>query len=172
LAIVAIVAAVLLVVGVVAVGIIAAIAIPSLNRARQSGNEASAIGAMRTINSAQSTYAAVCGMGFYAPTLDVLTQTSAAVSVGFLPPEFAGPGPVVKSGYTIAMTGLAAETSPASCVGVPAGRGTSGYEATAFPIAGAGTRHFGTNTESVIYQGPGPFTMPATGTPVGAVPVQ
>ena len=37
------------------IGIIAAIAIPGLLRARMSGNEASAIGSMRAINSAQST---------------------------------------------------------------------------------------------------------------------
>ncbi len=34
-----------------------------------SGNEASSIGPLRAINSAQSTYAASCGGGFYAPSL-------------------------------------------------------------------------------------------------------
>jgi len=37
------------------IGIIAAIAVPGLLRARMSGNEASAIGSMRAINSSQST---------------------------------------------------------------------------------------------------------------------
>ena len=45
------------------IGIIAAIAVPGLLRARMSGNEASAIGSLRAINSAQSTYAASCGGG-------------------------------------------------------------------------------------------------------------
>ncbi len=58
------------------IGIIAAIAIPGLLRARQSGNEASAIGSMRAINSAQSTYAASCGSGFYAPTLADLAHAA------------------------------------------------------------------------------------------------
>ena len=40
------------------IGIIAAIAVPGLMRARMSGNEASAIGSLRAVNSAQSTYAA------------------------------------------------------------------------------------------------------------------
>ena len=40
------------------IGIIAAIAVPGLLRARMSGNEASAIGSMRSINSAQATYSA------------------------------------------------------------------------------------------------------------------
>ena len=38
------------------IGIIAAIAIPGLMRARMAGNEASAIGSMRAINTAQQGY--------------------------------------------------------------------------------------------------------------------
>src|SRR5205823_14958254 len=38
------------------IGIIAAIAIPGLLRARMAGNEASAIGSMRAINTAQQNY--------------------------------------------------------------------------------------------------------------------
>ena len=48
------------------IGIIAAIAVPGLMRARMAGNEASAIGSMRAINSAQSTFASSCGQGNYA----------------------------------------------------------------------------------------------------------
>jgi prepilin-type N-terminal cleavage/methylation domain-containing protein len=51
------------------IGIIAAIAVPGLLRARMSGNEASAIGSLRVINSAQNAYSAGCGSGLYAPTL-------------------------------------------------------------------------------------------------------
>ena len=54
------------------IGIIAAIAIPGLLRARMSGNEASAIGSMRAINSAQSTFSSSCGQGNYAVTLAAL----------------------------------------------------------------------------------------------------
>ena len=38
------------------IGIIAAIAVPGLLRARMSGNEASAIGSLRAINSGQASY--------------------------------------------------------------------------------------------------------------------
>ncbi len=48
------------------IGIIAAIAVPGLLRARMSGNEASAIGSLRAINSAESTYASSCANGNYA----------------------------------------------------------------------------------------------------------
>ena len=51
------------------IGIIAAIAVPGLLRARMSGNEASAIGSMRAINSAESTFASSCANGNYAQTL-------------------------------------------------------------------------------------------------------
>ena len=42
------------------IGIIAAIAVPGLLRARMSGNEASAIGSLRAINSGQATYSSSC----------------------------------------------------------------------------------------------------------------
>src|SRR5262245_4511892 len=42
------------------IGIIAAIAVPGLLRARMSGNEASAIGSLRSINSSESTYSSSC----------------------------------------------------------------------------------------------------------------
>jgi type IV pilus assembly protein PilA len=48
--------------GAVAVGIVAAIAIPSLLAARKAANEASAIGTLRTIGSAEATYYAQYGM--------------------------------------------------------------------------------------------------------------
>ncbi len=55
------------------IGIIAAIAVPGLLRARMSGNEASAIGSLRAINSSQQAYASSCANGFYAPALNNLS---------------------------------------------------------------------------------------------------
>ena len=43
------------------IGIIAAIAVPGLLRARMSGNEASAIGSLRAINSAEAAYSSASG---------------------------------------------------------------------------------------------------------------
>ena len=54
------------------IGIIAAIAVPGLLRARMSGNEASAIGSMRAINSAQATFASSCANGSTHRTLRTL----------------------------------------------------------------------------------------------------
>ena len=48
------------------IGIIAAIAVPGLLRARMSGNESSAIGSLRAINSAKASYSSAAGQGGYA----------------------------------------------------------------------------------------------------------
>ena len=104
------------------IGIIAAIAVPGLLRARQSGNEASAIGSLRAINSAQSTFAASCGNGFYAPGL-VNLGTAPTGGTAFISPDLSGAASVSKSGYTVTVassSGVAA-TAPASCNGLAAG---------------------------------------------------
>ena len=48
------------------IGIIAAIAVPGLLRARMSGNEISAIGGIRAVNTAEISYSASCGQGGHA----------------------------------------------------------------------------------------------------------
>ena len=83
------------------IGSIAAIAVPGLLRARQSGNEASAIGTLRALNSAQATFAASCGGGGYADTLAALS-TAPTSGVPFISPDIAGG---TKSGYTHTMDG-------------------------------------------------------------------
>jgi type IV pilus assembly protein PilA len=156
------------------IGIIAAIAVPGLMRARMSGNEASAIGSLRAINSAQSTYSASCGSGFYAPTLVVLgtAPTVGGNSTAFIGPDLGGSATPQKSGYAIAMAVTAAAASPASCNGAAAGASGQSYAATADPVAGGGTRFFGTNTTSTLYQhtatmvGMAQVGAPAIGTPV------
>ena len=84
------------------IGIIAAIAVPGLLRARQSGNEASAIGSVRAINSAEATYAASCGGGGYAVSLTDLALAPAG-GVPFISPDLSVADPAVKSGYTVTL---------------------------------------------------------------------
>ena len=97
------------------IGIIAAIAVPGLLRARQAGNEASAIGSMRAVNSAQASFAASCGNGFYSPTLVNLgTGPGGVLGVnGFISPDMAA-NPVNKSGYSITMASTAGAVNPSS----------------------------------------------------------
>src|SRR6058998_4354029 len=78
------------------IGIIAAIAVPGLLRARMSGNEASAIGSMRAINTAQQNYSQQCNG--YAP---VLTELKAAGN--YLSPDMTSGATVAKSGYNITL---------------------------------------------------------------------
>src|SRR3954449_4659632 len=82
------------------IGIIAAIAVPGLLAARMSGNEASAIGSLRAINSAQATYSSSCGQNGYANDLTVLNTPPTGGSVAFISPDLAS-NDVQKAGYTI-----------------------------------------------------------------------
>ena len=88
------------------IGIIAAIAVPGLLRARMSGNEASAIGSLRAINSAQATFSASCGNGFYAPTLTDLGAAPGQHQRRSSARTWDG-DTVTKSGYTVTMAGTA-----------------------------------------------------------------
>ena len=54
------------------ISVLGAIGIPSLLRNRMAANETAAITSLRMIHSAQATYAAICGNGFYAPPLVAL----------------------------------------------------------------------------------------------------
>jgi type IV pilus assembly protein PilA len=150
------------------IGIIAAIAVPGLLRARMSGNEASAIGSLRAINSSQQAYASSCANGFYAPTLLDL-GTAPTGGTPFISPDLGSSAvPVTKSGYGITFLG-ADPASPASsdaCNGVAAATLSGSYEANADPTSpgSTGTRYFYTNTLGTIYtDNAAPIS---TGTPV------
>ncbi len=152
------------------IGIIAAIAAPGLLRARMAGNEASAIGSLRAINSAQSTYAASCGNGFYAPTLaNLATAPTVGGGDGFIGTDLSA-DPSIKSGYTISMTaGAAATGAPVSCNG---GAVVSTYFVGANPNPGGGVRFFGTNQGGTIYQATAQMPVTQNGAPTGAAPIQ
>jgi prepilin-type N-terminal cleavage/methylation domain-containing protein len=132
------------------IGIIAAIAVPGLLRARISGNEASAIGSLRAISSAQSTFAASCANGLYAQGLDTLGSGPSGGSA-FISPDLSSSATVSKSGYSVSMTGSAAPTGTTACNGATALG--SGYHAWADPMStSTGTRYFFTNTTGTIWQ--------------------
>jgi type IV pilus assembly protein PilA len=131
------------------IGIIAAIAVPGLLRARISGNEASAIGSLRAVSSAQSTFAASCANGLYAQTMDILGSGPSGGSA-FVSPDLGASATVTKSGYSVSMTGTSA-TGSTACNG--ATNLASGFHAWADPVStSTGTRHFFTNTTGTIWQ--------------------
>src|SRR5262249_35594772 len=160
------------------IGIIAAIAVPGLLRARMSGNEASAIGSLRAINSGQASFSSSCSNGFYAITLDDLVTPPANSTQGFISPDLKTNG-VTKSGYTVT---LAKDGDPntkdqapvATCLAA-APNGTpatpSCANADPAPAGGPGRRYFATDTRGTIAQDstkavPNPLVLGGTVSPV------
>jgi prepilin-type N-terminal cleavage/methylation domain-containing protein len=146
------------------IGIIAAIAVPGLLRARMSGNEASAIGSLRAINSSQQAYSSACANGFYGAGLGALSMAPAAGGAPFISPDLgldavgasiADGGSNEKSGYlvTLAEGASANAASRDACNGVTAAQLVSEYIAYADPVTAgsSGSRYFWTNTLGTIY---------------------
>ena len=134
------------------IGIIAAIAVPGLLRARMSGNEASAIGSLRAVSSAQSTFAASCANGMYAPSLTAL-GTGPSGGSAFISPDLGSAATASKSGYSVSMAGTAGTATANACNGTTGSTLTTGYHAWADPVSSStGTRYFGTNTTGTIWQ--------------------
>jgi prepilin-type N-terminal cleavage/methylation domain-containing protein len=135
--------------------IIAAIAIPNLLRSRIAANQASAVGSLRTLNTAEITYATTYNTGY--------TST-----LGDLGPNGGGANPVATAAGLIdsvlagsAATGAAATTSSKSgyqFTYTPSATDTSGrvntYQITATPISvgTTGTNFYYTDQSGVIRQ--------------------
>jgi type IV pilus assembly protein PilA len=138
------------------IGIIAAIAVPGLLRARMAGNEASAIGSLRAINSAEATYSTSCVPGGYAVDLADLVKPPTGTSAGFISPDL-NANDVLKSGYRVGLQGDGAAgtdnigTAAASCNGTT-NQPRSSYYARAYPLnTGTGTRYFATDTRGTLF---------------------
>jgi prepilin-type N-terminal cleavage/methylation domain-containing protein len=128
--------------------IIAAIAIPNLLRSRIAANEASAVGSIRTINTAEVTYASTYPSNGFANDLSVLggSGTSSSSAGALLLDNVLGcnaatsPGTICpKSGYNFMVTGPT--TTP-----------ISNYSTTANPITldQTGKRYFYGDASGVI----------------------
>ena len=158
------------------IGIIAAIAVPGLLRARMSGNEASAIGSLRAVNSGQASFSSSCAAGGYAVTLVDLVKAPTGSTQGFISPDL-NANAVVKSGYKVSLAAdAAAGTSNiggTTVCGNAVTQPVSSYFANADPVTpgGTGTRYFGTDTRGTIWQDStaaiaAPITASATTVPV------
>jgi len=106
--------------------IIAAIAIPNLLRSRMAANEASAVGSLRTLNTAAVTYSSTYPANGYPATLAALGTTAGATSASAdLIDSVLASG--TKSGYGFTFTGgTGLPSNGYSIVGDPVNRGTSG----------------------------------------------
>ena len=70
------------------VGILSSIAVPAVLRARATAWEASTIGSLRALNSAQAAFATSCGGGYYAPTVLSLATVPVGGQNAFIGPGF------------------------------------------------------------------------------------
>jgi type IV pilus assembly protein PilA len=132
------------------VGVLSAIAVPSLLRARMSGNEASAIGSMRAINSAEVSYASAAGKGGFSTQLVDLAAPCPGSSLGFISPDLST-DPSTKSGYTLSLSAAAGSSAgPLDCSGIVT---RTGYYATAVPVMGgvSGMKAFATTAFGTIF---------------------
>jgi len=138
--------------------IIAAIAIPNLLRSRIAANQASAVGSLRTINTAEITYAATYGTGF-------------SYSLAYLQPP-AGNNNVNATASGLIDSVLAKGTkSGYSFTYVPGPSDSTGridpYSVTAQPITSStGTNYYYTDNSGVIRQN-STTTAAASDSPIG-----
>jgi len=136
------------------IGIIAAIAIPSLLRARVSANESATIGDIRTVISAQAAYQSANG-GYYDSNLSCLVDPAGGSCIidypsnapTFIDSQIASLSS--KSGYNRSFTGF----------GAPAGAGSEYsdgsvsafvYVATPVVVGQSGVRGFGGDSSGIV----------------------
>ena len=156
-----------LLVVIVVIGILLILAVAVLTRARLSGNESAAIGALRTINTAQFAYLNGCGQGHYATSLVILGQPGGGRAQGYLSDDLGASVTPQRNGYRFnVQQGADAEPSRADCNGQAT---QTTYYATAIPVAlgNTGARSFATNQHGAIWGQAGgapptePFGPPA-----------
>ncbi len=136
--------------------IIAAIAIPNLLRARISANESAAVGALRTLNTAQVSYNSTYPTVGYAGTLSYLAGTTCAATApasntACLIDSALGGG--TKSGYVFTLTGVS---------GTPA----ASYQFLASPVGPnqTGVRYFCSFADAVVRVDPANLISTCDGT--------
>jgi len=132
------------------IGILLAIAFARYQGMRARADEASADSALRTIATAQWTFALTCGREKYATTLPALAQPIPSTGQAFLGPDLTGGEQVQHSGYLFQMAAKPIDDAPPSCSGVPVAQG---YAVTADPISPgvSGTRFLAINADRVVY---------------------
>lgn len=135
--------------------IIAAIAIPNLLRSRMAANEASAVGSLRTINTAEITYNTTypnvgfaCNLSSLAPPSGSTSATSS--TAGLIDSTLAGG---TKSGYSFTV---------GNCTGTP----KNTYQYTAAPVSPGttGQRYFCSDVSAVIQYNTSAITTCGTST--------
>jgi type IV pilus assembly protein PilA len=162
---------------VASLGIVAAIAVPGLLRARISANEASAIGSLRAIMTAEASFATSCAPGGYAVTLEDLAKPPRDASTSFISADLNTNG-VVKAGYRIAITrdaapGVRDVTAATGTCNGSTNAAASSFFASAEPVTpgGTGVRYFAVDARGILVSSPEPIANPLVPSPA-LVPVR
>jgi type IV pilus assembly protein PilA len=144
------------------IGILAALCAPFLMAAKASANEASALGSLKALNSAQAAFSTTCGGGGYSSTIPNL------ISMQYLDQDLAL---APKSGFVVALA-----VGWGGMMGIPDCGGTQTltvYYSSATPVtAPMARRAFASNQSGTIWEDrtgvppPEPFTPSATVSPV------
>ena len=148
------------------IGIIAAIAIPSLLRARVSANESATIGDIRTVISGQAAYQSANG-GWYASDMLCLSVPTGSGCIPSYPtngPTFIDPnltGQTAKSGYNRSFNATAASGMNTAVSGT---NSTGAYAYSAWPVTSgqSGVRAFAGDSSGVICFTPNASTATPT----------
>ena len=154
--------------------IIAAIAIPNLLRSRMAANEASAVGSIRTMNTASISYNSTYGNGFPSLLSQIGTTGTVAVSCDnaeLIDSVLTGG---TKSGYTFkVLAGNGLGSKPTGCSNAGS---TDGYGVVATPVTvgTTGQRSFCSDASGVIRFDPTGATAALTNAlcPVALNPLQ
>ena len=144
--------------------IIAAIAIPNLLRAKMAANEASAVGSVRTINTAAITYASTYSNGFPSTLAEIGTTGAAPVSCDNAELLDSVLTLGQKSGYNFAVVaGAVAIPAGSQPVGCTTAGFSDGYVVTATPVTlgTTGQRAFCSDASGVIFFNPTGVVAPA-----------
>lgn len=134
---------------------LAAIAMPGLIRARRASRESAAIASMRSINSAQATYASSCAKGGYAQSLEDLSKPATGGLQLFISPDIPANG-TLKSGFIF---NLSADQSAATVLiasetcNAASNDAVSAYFAEAHPsgLETAGQRSFALDARGILF---------------------
>jgi prepilin-type N-terminal cleavage/methylation domain-containing protein len=134
------------------ISIIASIAVPSLMRAKMSGNETAALADLRQVTVSETLYSVGCGNGGYAISLVTLGVAPPGSTEPFLSPPLTSSASPIKENYTFTLAaGRGAVAVGNDCNGTAT---KTGYYVKAVPLSlgSSGSRSFAANASGTIWQ--------------------
>jgi len=157
------------------ISLLSGMALPRLMAAKGSAMSASAISTLRTIGSAQVTFAITCGNGFYAPSLTTLGKAPAGSTEAFVKGDLALADTVIKSGYKFEVFATPFAGAPDPCNAIGAGMTGLAFKSGGDPLDVANnTRYFAANADNIIWEDTAPLfpTIPEAGDSVTGHTIQ